>query len=135
MVINIDKLSKIMGRQLTNEELERIMYFEEAAKDPIVIKKANAISNEEDYYGPIMAACRKRAELSQEKLALMLNYSTSKIAKIETNNQPVKMDFLMEWSKSTNSPDFALGMMYGKIGIIAMMNKLKSEGYKVVIKR
>jgi len=134
-MLNLENLSKIMERELTAKELERIMYFEEAAKDPIVINKANSISHEGDYFGPIMAACRKRAELSQEKLALMLNYSTSKIAKIETNNQPVKMDFLMEWSKCTNSPDFALGMMYGKIGLIAMMNKLKSEGYKVVIKR
>ncbi|MGG1444960.1 helix-turn-helix transcriptional regulator [Brevibacillus laterosporus] len=88
-----------------------------------------SISDIEKYIGSIMAACRIRAGLSQEKLAELLFISRSSISKLENNNLTPKMDLLMEWSEVTNSKDAVVAMICGKKGVEWLIAKLKEEGY------
>ncbi|TPG68656.1 XRE family transcriptional regulator [Brevibacillus laterosporus] len=83
----------------------------------------------EKYIGPIMTACRKRAGLSQEKLAELLYISRSSISKLENNNATPNLDLFLEWGKVTNSKDAVVAMFCGKKGVGWLIAKLNEEGY------
>jgi transcriptional regulator with XRE-family HTH domain len=88
------------------------------------------MANMAEYVGPIMAACRKRAGLSQEKLGEMLFCTHSVISKHENNHSMPAMNFMMAWAEATNSKDFLVAFIYGdRGGITLLINKLKIEGY------
>lgn len=91
----------------------------------------NGVSTENirEYFGPIMAACRKRAGLSQEQLAEMLFCSRTVITKLENNNTVPKMDLLPAWAEATNSKEALVAFIYGEQGIRWIINKLKLEGH------
>ncbi|GED72961.1 hypothetical protein BRE01_66630 [Brevibacillus reuszeri] len=46
-----------------------------------------------------MEAYRKRAGFTQAKLAEVLNYTPSKISKLENNQLTLKVNFFREWAK------------------------------------
>lgn len=102
MTINVDEFSKI--QELTTEEVGIIEWLNNAERDPSIIEAAKRIIIQ-NYYAPIMAGCRRRAELTQEQLAEKFDCATNKIEKIETNRAVVKIVFLIKWSKIINSKD------------------------------
>lgn len=82
-----------------------------------------------EYFGPVMAACRKRAGLSQEKLGELLYCTHSTISKAESNTSKPKMDFVLSWADATNSKDALVAFVYGEDGVRSLINKLKEDGY------
>lgn len=64
-------------------------------------------------YGALLRAIRKRAGLSQEKLAEKLNRTKSCISKFENNNKMPDMHTFLEWIKKTNSGDVLIAMGSG----------------------
>ncbi|MDB5054033.1 MAG: transcriptional regulator [Bacilli bacterium] len=76
-----------------------------------------------------MAACRKRAGLTQEKLAEILHCSRSSLCKIETNNKEVKFDFFVKWAIATNSKDAGLAFVFGEKDVHLLLDQLKEGGY------
>jgi transcriptional regulator with XRE-family HTH domain len=96
-----------------------------------LIPKVQDVSTDNvwEYFGPVMAACRKRAGLSQEKLGELLYLTASAISKAETNSSKPKMDFILAWADATNSKDALSAFVYGVDGVRTLINKLKAEGY------
>jgi transcriptional regulator with XRE-family HTH domain len=76
-----------------------------------------------------MAACRKRAGLSQEQLSELLFCARSNISKIEKNHRAPKMDFMMFWDDATNSRDALVAFFSGEEAIRLLINKLQEEGH------
>ncbi|WP_289139877.1 helix-turn-helix domain-containing protein [uncultured Brevibacillus sp.] len=81
------------------------------------------------YLGPVMEACRKRAGFTQAKLAELLNCTPSTISEFEKNQRTLKVNFLRDWAKVTNSNDVVVAFIYGEQAVRELIKKLKSEGF------
>lgn len=126
-----DKLTKVTqaaGRELSEEETNIILWLENAKNDSEIIERAKTIKPE-DYYGPIMAACRRRAGLSQEQLGELLFCNASSISKYENNITNLGLEFFYEWGVATKSQDAMVSFLYMEIGVVAMVKKLKDTGW------
>lgn len=64
-------------------------------------------------YGAVIQACRKRAGLSQEKLAELMNRSKSCISKYEQNHKVMDMHTLFRFVDITKSQDALMAMASG----------------------
>lgn len=125
----VRKVASLGGRELTDEEINIIAWLENAKQDAEIIEAAKSI-DAISKYGSILAACRRRAGLTQEELASMLHYeSASSISKFENNNASLSVEFALKWSNATNSKDALVALAYGSVGVVAIINKLKSEGF------
>lgn len=123
------KVASLGGRELTNEEINIIGWLENAKQDTEIIEAAKSIDVTSNY-GPIFAACRRRAGLTQEQLAAMLHYeSPSSISKLENNNASIGVELALKWSNATYSKDALVALAYGSVGVVAIINKLKSQGF------
>lgn len=123
------RVAALGGRALTNEEINIIDWLENAKQDAEVIEAAKSI-DVINIYGPIFSACRRRAGLTQEQLAAMLHYeSPSTISKLENNNSSFDVELALKWSNATNSKDALVALAYGNVGVVAIINKLRSQGF------
>jgi DNA-binding XRE family transcriptional regulator len=123
------KVSLLGNRELTDEENSIIIWLENVKQDPDVVEAAKSIDVFNNY-GPIFAACRRRARLTQEELAAMLHYeSASTISKLENNYFSFDVELAIKWGNATKSKDAVISLAYGNIGMVAIINKLKSQGF------
>ena len=63
--------------------------------------------------GSILKSFRKKAGLTQEEMAEMLNRSRSCISKIENDSKEVNLSTLFQWLKATNCEAQAAMIMFG----------------------
>lgn len=78
--------------------------------------------------GAILKACRKRANLSQEKLAELLHMSRSCISKIENDEKAVTARVLLDWVTVTNAREVLIAYLCGVDGITIMQTILSMFG-------
>lgn len=117
----------VLGGKLTEEQKEIYLFFEKAKDNPKIVELSKTINRPEEHYGRLMAACRKRAGLTQEKLGQLLYCEQSFISKLEQSYTIASTDFIMKWIVVTNSYDFATAIFYDEIGVAAMLYRLKPD--------
>ena len=75
-------------------------------------------------YGSILQACRERAGLSQEQLALKLNRSRSCISKLEHDLKSLDVPTLVSWAKETGTQEVIVAFICGMDGLTIMQSIL-----------
>jgi transcriptional regulator with XRE-family HTH domain len=78
--------------------------------------------------GAILRAVRVRAGLSQEELAIRLNYNQSDISKFETGHKEPPASVFLRWFKETNAHEVAVAFLCGFDGITIMQQLLSIFG-------
>lgn len=63
--------------------------------------------------GVILRQCRKKAKLSQEKLAELLHINQSDVSKLEKGKRTIDLGLFRDWTKVTNSMDLGIQFLYG----------------------
>lgn len=79
-------------------------------------------------FGPVLKAARVRAKLSQEELAVRLNYNQSDISKFETGHKEPPASVLFRWFQETNTMEVAVAYFCGMDGLSIMQNLLQMVG-------
>ncbi|USG64034.1 helix-turn-helix domain-containing protein [Brevibacillus ruminantium] len=70
--------------------------------------------------GAIMQACRERAGLTQEQLAVMLNRSQSCISKLEDDKKTWDIPTFLNWIDATGAKEVAVAFFLGMDGLTIM---------------
>lgn len=63
--------------------------------------------------GVILRQCRKKAKLSQEKLAELLHINQSDVSKLEKNQKSVDLMLFRDWTTVTNQVEVGIAFLYG----------------------
>jgi len=78
--------------------------------------------------GQVLRVCRKKAGLSQEKLAELLHMSRSCISKIETGAKEATAKVMIDWVKVTQTQEVLIAYLFGIDGISIIQNILQMTG-------
>jgi len=78
--------------------------------------------------GQVLRVCRKKAGLSQEKLAELLHMSRSCISKIETGAKEATAKVMIDWVKVTQTQEVLIAYLFGMDGISIIQNILQMSG-------
>ena len=78
--------------------------------------------------GQVLRVCRKKAGLSQEKLAELLHMSRSCISKIETGAKEATAKVMIDWVKVTQTQEVLIAYLFGMDGISIIKNILQMTG-------
>lgn len=78
--------------------------------------------------GQVLRVCRKKAGLSQEKLAELLHMSRSCISKIETGAKEATAKVMIDWVKVTQTQEVLIAYLFGMDGISIIQNILQMTG-------
>jgi len=78
--------------------------------------------------GSILRHCRKKAKLTQEKLAELLHIHQSDVSKLEKNRKPVDLELFRAWTVATNQVDTGIGLLYGLDPSAIMQTVLQITG-------
>lgn len=63
--------------------------------------------------GAFLKFCRKKAGISQEKLAALLHMNQSDVSKLEQDKKTIDNDTFRDWTKLTNQIAEGIAFMYG----------------------
>ncbi|OMF37468.1 hypothetical protein BK133_05270 [Paenibacillus sp. FSL H8-0548] len=63
--------------------------------------------------GTLLKHCRKKAGISQVKLARLMNRTQSSISKLEKDQNPVDVATFRDWTKITNQMEAGIAFLYG----------------------
>ena len=78
--------------------------------------------------GQVLRVCRKKAGLSQEKLAELLHMSRSCISKIETGAKEATAKVMIDWVRVTQTQEVLIAYLFGMDGISIIQNILQMSG-------
>lgn len=78
--------------------------------------------------GQVLRVCRKKAGLSQEKLAELLHMSRSCISKIETGAKEATAKVMIDWVRVTQTQEVLIAYLFGMDGISIIQNILQMTG-------
>jgi len=76
-------------------------------------------------FGAILQACRERAGLTQEQLALMLHRSRSSISRLEGDKKTLDAETLLKWTELTNAREVAVSFFFGMDGLSILQNLMQ----------
>lgn len=83
--------------------------------------------------GQVLRVCRKKAGLSQEKLAELLHMSRSCISKIETGAKEATAKVMIDWVKVTQTQEVLIAYLFGMDGISIIQNILQMSGVALTL--
>ena len=83
--------------------------------------------------GQVLRACRKKAGLSQEKLAELLHMSRSCISKIETGAKEATAKVMIDWVRVTQTQEVLIAYLFGMDGISIIQNILQMSGVALTL--
>ena len=81
--------------------------------------------------GQVLRVCRKKAGLSQEKLAELLHMSRSCISKIETGAKEATAKVMIDWVRVTQTQEVLIAYLFGMDGISIIQNILRMTGVAI----
>jgi len=76
-------------------------------------------------FGAILQACRERAGLTQEQLALKLHRSRSSISRLEGDKKTLDAETLLKWTELTNAREVAVSFFFGMDGMTILQNLMQ----------
>lgn len=83
--------------------------------------------------GQVLRVCRKKAGLSQEKLAELLHMSRSCISKIETGAKEATAKVMIDWVRVTQTQEVLIAYLFGMDGISIIQNILQMSGVALTL--
>lgn len=63
--------------------------------------------------GAILRHCRKKAKLSQQKLAELLHINQSDVSKLEKDRKSIDLMLFRDWTRATNQVEAGIAFLYG----------------------
>jgi len=63
--------------------------------------------------GAFLKFCRKKAGISQEKLAALLHMNQSDVSKLEKDKKSIDIVTFRDWTKVTNQMEVGIAFLYG----------------------
>jgi len=81
--------------------------------------------------GQVLRVCRKKAGLSQERLAELLHMSCTCISKIETGAKEATAKIMIDWVRVTQTQEVLIAYLFGMDGISIIQNILRMTGVAI----
>lgn len=78
--------------------------------------------------GSLLRLCRKKAKLSQEKLASILHINQSDVSKLEKNQKSIDILLFRDWTRATNQVEAGIAFLYGVDPAAIMQTILQVTG-------
>jgi transcriptional regulator with XRE-family HTH domain len=79
-----------------------------------------------------MQACREKAGLSQDQMAVEMNRSRSCISKYENGHKHPDLPTIMNWVEVTGTKEVLIAFMYGMDGISMIQSILDMAGANLI---
>lgn len=77
--------------------------------------------------GTLMQACRERAGLSQEQMAVRLHRTQSYVSKVEKGRQEPDFETVVNWTKETDAEEVVVAYLYRVEGIKIIQHLMSQQ--------